>query len=88
MQLNQHPKELRRPHCSITSLLSLPLLNNEEPTAEDVVTQTDNTPTTLFLNYWTMTIHFIILIIYYIKNIIILESKIQEYSAQIQELKK
>ena len=45
-------------------------------------------PITLFLNCWTMmTIHFIILI-NYSKNIILLESKIQEYSIQIQELKK
>ena len=45
----------------------------------------EHKPITLFLNCWTMTIHFIILII--VKTII-LESKIQDYSTQIQELNK
>ena len=41
--------------------------------------------TTLFLNYWNMTINFITLIT--VKTII-LELEIQEYLTQIQDLKK
>ena len=56
------PKRTRKTSLSITLKLfplALPLLNYEEPMTKDVA----HKPITLFLNCWTMTIHFIILII-------------------------
>ena len=66
---------------SVTSPLALPLLNYEEPIKKDVGTQTNNTLFELF-DYDYSLYH-----TDYSKNIIILESKIQEY-LRIQELYK
>ena len=75
------PKELRRPQ-KITSPLALTLLNYEEPMTKLVGIQTNNT---LFewLDHDYSRYH-----INYGKKIISLQSKIQKYSTQIQELKK
>ena len=60
---------------SITSPIAIPLPNYEEPMTKEVETETDSTLLGLF-NYTYLP--------YYIKNITILESTIQEHSNQIQ----
>ena len=75
-------KRTQKTSLSITSPLALPLLTYEEPMIKDVGTQTNNTLFELLDHDYSL---------YhtdYSKNIIILQSKIQEYSTQIQELKK
>ena len=76
------PKRTQQTSLSITSPLPLPLLNYEELMTNDVGTQTNNTLFELLDHDYSFD-H-----TDYSKNIIILESKIQEYSTQIQELKK
>ena len=76
------PKRTQKTSLSITLPLALPLLNYEEPMTKDVGTLTNNTLFE-FLDHDYSLYH-----TDYTKNIIILESKIQEYSIQIQELKK
>ena len=68
------PKRTQKTSLSITSPLALPLLNYEEPMTKDVGTQTNKTLFELLDHDYSL---------YhtdYTKNIIILESKIQEYS--------
>ena len=70
------PKWTQKTSLSITLPLAFPLLNYEEPVTKDVGTQTNNTLFELLGHDYSL---------YhtdYSKNIIILESKIQEYSTQ------
>ena len=52
------PKKTQKTSPLITSPVALFLINYGEPMTKDVGTQTGNT----LLNYWTIIIHFIILI--------------------------
>ena len=70
------PKRTQKNSLSTTSPLALPLLNYEEPVTKDVGTQINNTLFELLGHDYSLY-H-----IGYSKNIIILESKIQEYSTQ------
>ena len=75
------PKRTQKTSLSITSSLVSPFLNYEEPMTKNVGTQTDNTIFELLDHDYSL---------YhtdYSKNIIF-ESKIKEYSTQIQEFKK
>ena len=76
------PRRTQQASLSITSSLALPLLNYKEPMTKDVGTQTNNTLFELLDHDYSLyhTDHS--------KNIIILESKIQEFSTQIHKLKK
>ena len=67
-------KRTQKTSLSITSALASPLFKYEEPITKDAETQADN--------YWSMMVY------WFITVKIILESKIQEYSTQIQELQK
>ena len=75
------PKRTQKTSLSITSSLVSPFLNYEEPMTKNVGTQTDNTIFELLDHDYS---------IYhtdYSKHLIF-ESKIKEYSTQIQEFKK
>ena len=76
------PERTQKTSLSVISPLALPLPNYEEPMTNDITTQTDNTLFKLLDHDYSL--YFIILVT--VKTY--LESKIQEYSMQIQELKK
>ena len=67
-------KRTQKNSLLITSALALPLFKYEEPITKDVETQADN--------YRSMMVYWFVIVK------IIWESKIQEYSTQIQELQK
>ena len=75
------PKRNEKTSLSITLPLALPLLNYEEPMTKDVGTQTNNTLFQMLDHDYSLYHND------YSKNIV-LESKIQECSTQIQGLKK